>query len=139
MPDTQSPTNGHGAGYTNGRAARPAPSAEASGPIWRVPRTELPDWTLLTNHAHVLLCIRNDPTIRVRDVAYLVGITERAAHKIVADLGTAGYITRTKVGRRNQYEIHAEVPLRHPLERHHTVGELLDVLAGDAVELPPDA
>jgi DNA-binding IclR family transcriptional regulator len=85
-------------------------------------------WTLLTNHAHVLMCIRNDPSIRVRDIAYLVGITERAAHKIVGDLGEAGFVTRTKVGRRNQYTIHPDTPMRHPLERHQVVGELLAAL-----------
>jgi DNA-binding IclR family transcriptional regulator len=94
-----------------------------------LPPFESRGWTLLTNHAHVLLCIRNDPTIRVRDIAYLVGITERAAHKIVGDLGEAGYVTRTKVGRRNQYTVHREAPMRHPLERHQVVGELLDALA----------
>jgi DNA-binding IclR family transcriptional regulator len=76
-----------------------------------------------------LLCIRNDPTIRVRDIAYLVGITERAAHKIVGDLGEAGFVTRVKVGRRNQYTVHPEAPMRHPLERHQVVGELLAALA----------
>jgi DNA-binding IclR family transcriptional regulator len=94
-----------------------------------IPPYEGRSWTLLTNHAHVLLCIRNDPTIRVRDIAYLVGITERAAHKIVGDLGDAGFVTRTKVGRRNQYTVHHEAPMRHPLERHQVVGELLAALA----------
>lgn len=126
---------------TDRRAHSPSDGPKGGQPEtrWQVPRMELPTWTLLTNHAHVLLCIRNDPTIRVRDVAFLVGITERAAHKIVADLGTAGYLTRTKVGRRNQYEIHDAVPLRHPLERHHTVGELLEVLGpGASPQLPAD-
>ena len=72
-------------------------------------------WTFLTNHAHVLLCIAADPTIRVREVAALVGITERAAQRIVADLEAEGYISHERVGRRNRYEVHPTLPLRHPL------------------------
>ena len=104
------------------------PEVDRSNGWGGVPPYESRGWTLLTNHAHVLLCIRNDPTIRVRDIAYLVGITERAAHKIVGDLGDAGFVTRTKVGRRNQYTVHNEAPMRHPLERHQVVGELLAAL-----------
>jgi predicted ArsR family transcriptional regulator len=85
-------------------------------------------WTFLTNHTHVLLCICEDPGIRLRDVAQLVGITERAAQSIVADLVNEGYLSREKVGRRNSYQLHLDRPLRHPIERHHTVGELLAVL-----------
>lgn len=85
-------------------------------------------WTFLTNHAHVLVCISEDPDIRGRDIAALVGITERAAQAIVADLASEGYVTRTKVGRRNRYEIDPQAPLRHPLERDHTIGELLVTL-----------
>ncbi len=88
-------------------------------------------WTFLTNHAHVLLCIAADPGARLRDVAARVGITERAAQSIVADLVTAGYLTRERVGRRNHYEIHPARPLRHPIERHHDVGELLALLTVD--------
>jgi predicted transcriptional regulator len=76
----------------------------------------------------VLYCIAGDPTIRLRDVATRVGITERATQSIVADLVSAGYLERVKVGRRNQYVVHGTSPLRHPLERHHTVASLLDVL-----------
>jgi len=88
----------------------------------------MPDWTFLTNHAHVLLALTRDPEARLRDVADLVGITERAAQRIVAELEEEGYITRTRLGRRNRYEIHPDVPLRHPLERDHAVGEVLAVL-----------
>ncbi len=88
----------------------------------------MPDWTFLTNHAHVLLAITRDPEARLRDVAALVGITERAAQRIVAELEQEGYLTRTRDGRRNRYEVHPGVPLRHPLEREHQIGELLDVL-----------
>lgn len=87
-----------------------------------------PSWTFLTNHAHVLLCIANDPGIRLRDVAERVGITERAAQRIVRDLVEAGYLTRRRVGRRNLYDIHGELPLRHPVERAHQVSELLRLI-----------
>ena len=85
-------------------------------------------WTFLSNHLHVLACIDHDPAIRLRDVAALVGITERAAQSMVADLAQEGYLTRVRVGRRNRYEIHRSAPLRHPLECGITVGNLLDAL-----------
>jgi DNA-binding MarR family transcriptional regulator len=87
-------------------------------------------WTFLTNHAHVLLCIARDPSTRLRDVADVVRITERAAQSIVADLVLEGYLVRTKVGRRNQYEINENARLRHPTTSAVTVGELLDLLRG---------
>ncbi len=86
-------------------------------------------WTFLTNHAHVLLCVARDPGIRLRDVAAAVGITERAAQRIVAELVEAGYLERTRSGRRNRYEVHPELPLRHPLEHEHEIGEILSLLA----------
>ncbi len=86
------------------------------------------DWTFLTNHAHVLLCVARDPDVRLRDVAVAVGITERAAQRIVADLVEAGYLERTREGRRNRYRIDRALPLRHPLEREHAIGEVLAVL-----------
>jgi hypothetical protein len=89
---------------------------------------EKPGWTFLTNHAHVLLCIAADPDIRGRDIAERVGITERSAQSIVADLVESGYLTREKVGRRNRYQVHAGKPLRHPLERDHEVAELLGLV-----------
>lgn len=88
----------------------------------------VPDWTFLTNHAHVLLCIARDPGTRLRDVAERVGITERAAQRIVADLAAAGYLTATREGRRNRYELNPSLPLRHPLERGHQIGDILAVL-----------
>jgi hypothetical protein len=87
-------------------------------------------WRFLTNHAHVLTCIGADPSIRLRDIAASVGITERAAAKIVNDLEQAGYLTKTRNGRRNAYEVHDELPLRHSLHRHHTVGDLMRFLHG---------
>jgi len=85
-------------------------------------------WTFLTNHAHVLLCVARDPGARLRDVADRVGITERAAQRIVADLVDAGYLERRREGRRNRYELNRELPMRHPLERDHHIGEILTVL-----------
>lgn len=89
--------------------------------------TVVSDWTFLTNHAHVLVCIARDPGIRVREIAVDVGITERAAQRIVADLVAAGYLTATREGRRNRYQLNPSLPLRHPLERDHQIGEILAV------------
>ena len=86
-------------------------------------------WTFLTNHTHVLVCIARDPDVRLRDVAQLVGITERAAQGIVGDLVDAGYVSRTRVGRRNRYAINEALPLRHELEQDQPVGKLLDVVS----------
>ena len=90
-----------------------------------------PGWTFLTNHSHVLLCIAENADIRLRDVADKVGITERAVQRIVAELEEGGYVTHDKVGRRNHYEVHAQLPLRHPLENHLEVDALLRVLTGN--------
>jgi len=87
------------------------------------------DWDFLTNHAHVLVCLRRDPTARMRDVAAAVGITERAAQRIVAELEEGGYLSRERDGRRNRYVLHKGGSLRHPLEGSHTVDELLNLLA----------
>ena len=86
------------------------------------------EWRFVTNHAHVLECIAADPTIRLRDIATTVGITERTAAQIVSDLEEAGYLTKTRDGRRNVYKVHDHLPLRHPRHRHHTVGELIGFL-----------
>jgi Mn-dependent DtxR family transcriptional regulator len=85
-------------------------------------------WRFMTNHTHVLEAIASDPTSRLRDIAAAVGITERTAAQIVNDLEKAGYLTKIRDGRRNRYEVHNELPLRHPRHRHHTVGELIRFL-----------
>ena len=85
-------------------------------------------WVFLTNHAHVLLCIARDAESRTRDIAEQVGITERAAQRILADLIVNGYVTRTKVGRRNHYKVNPRGHLRHPTFRNLAIGDLLDVL-----------
>jgi DNA-binding MarR family transcriptional regulator len=92
------------------------------------PGREQSSWTFLSNHAHVLLCIGRDPDVRIRDIADLVGITERAAQGIVGDLVAEGYLVRERVGRRNRYQIQADLALRHPLEANHQIGELVDLL-----------
>lgn len=89
-----------------------------------------PDWTFLSNHAHVLLCIAQEPEVRLRDVAGRVGITERAVQRIVADLEEGGYLSRVREGRRNRYELHPDRPLRHPIESHCEVRVLLDLILG---------
>jgi DNA-binding MarR family transcriptional regulator len=89
---------------------------------------ETKTWLFLTNHAHVLLCIARDPQARTRDIAEQVGITERAAQRIVADLVAEKYVARTKVGRRNHYTINRRGRLRHPIFRNLAIGPLLEVL-----------
>ena len=88
------------------------------------------NWSFLTNHARVLLCIAHDPGARLRDIAASLGITERSAHGIVTDLAEAGYLIRQKDGRRNRYQIQAHLPLPEPASRNRTVGEVLALLAG---------
>jgi DNA-binding transcriptional ArsR family regulator len=89
-------------------------------------------WDFLTSHAHVLLCVAHDPGIRLRDIAAAVGITERAAHRIVSELVEEGYVLREREGRRNRYEVVPELPLRHPLVQEREVGDLLEVLLKSA-------
>src|ERR1700757_1094368 len=89
-----------------------------------------PGWTFLTNHAQVLVCIARDPGIRLREIGERVGITERAAHRIVVELAGAGYITRERNGRRNHYTINPQFPLPDPIARDQNVGELLGILIG---------
>jgi predicted ArsR family transcriptional regulator len=86
-------------------------------------------WTFLTNHTHVLICLTRDPRLRLRDLADEVGITERAVQGIVKDLETAGCITRHREGRRNRYDIVFDRPMRHRVERHHVIGDLLNALS----------
>jgi Mn-dependent DtxR family transcriptional regulator len=87
-------------------------------------------WSFLTNHARALLCIAHDPDVRVRDLAAMVGVTERSAHAIVTDLVDAGYVVREKDGRRNRYHIQEHLPLRDPITQQRTIGEMLDLLLG---------
>lgn len=86
------------------------------------------NWTFVTNHMQVLLCIARDPGIRLREVATDVGITERAVQRIVAELVEAGFLERRRVGRRNQYAVNRAAEMRHPAQFGHDVGALLDLL-----------
>ena len=88
------------------------------------------NWTFLTNHAHVLLCLANDPSMRMRDIAARVGITERAVQQIIADLDKAGYLDRQRSGRCNVYQIYQDKYLRHPLESQRKISGLLSFLLG---------
>jgi len=94
-----------------------------------MPQDGTPGWSFLTNHAQVLLCIAHDPGLRLREIGEAVGITERAAHRIVAELAAAGYISRRRNGRRNHYTIKSHLPLPDPLAREQKLGDLLAILA----------
>jgi DNA-binding IclR family transcriptional regulator len=94
----------------------------------RLKETDSVEWTFLSNHGHVLLCIAREPEIRLRDVSNRVGITERAVQRIVADLVEGGYLSRVRSGRRNRYELHPDQPLRHPVEQHQQVKSLLELV-----------
>jgi hypothetical protein len=87
------------------------------------------NWSFLTSHARVLLCIADDPGVRLRDIAARLGITERSAYGIVTGLGEAGYVVKQKDGRRNRYQIQAHLPLPESTGRERTVGEILALLA----------
>jgi predicted ArsR family transcriptional regulator len=88
-------------------------------------------WTFVSNHTQVLLCLSGNTEIRLRDVAEVVGITERATQRILADLVAAGYVDRIRVGRRNHYEVDRNRPMRHDAQHGHKIGELLDLLEPD--------
>lgn len=91
---------------------------------------ERASWTFLTNHAHVLLCLARDSTMRMRDLALEVGITERAIQDIISDLEAAGYVERVRTGRRNSYRIDEGLHLRHPIEQHKTIADLIRTIHG---------
>ena len=99
------------------------------------------EWSFLTNHAKVLVCIAHDPGVRLRDIAVSVGITERRAYTIVTDLTDAGYVVKDKDtdGRRNRYQIQTQLPLREAIGRERTIGEVLDVLVDRRVRKPVGA
>jgi DNA-binding MarR family transcriptional regulator len=106
------------------------PRIKASVASWKEPfmsadDVERPSWTFLSNHAHVLLCLARDSTMRLRDIEAEVGITERAIRHIISDLEDAGYVERVRTGRRNSYRINETLHLRHPIERHKTIADLI--------------
>ena len=93
------------------------------------------NWSFLTSHARVLLCIAHDPGVRLRDIAARLSITERSAYGIVTELAEAGYVIKQKDGRRNRYQIQAHLPLPEPTSQERTVGEILALLAGTGAAL----
>lgn len=107
-------------GSASARPANPPSASPANRPAHR--------WTFLTNHAHVLVLLKAHPELILREVAARVGITERAVQRIIQDLESAGFIQRQKVGRQNQYQVLTEQPLRHPIEAHRTIGDLLRLI-----------
>ena len=92
----------------------------------------LRSWTFLSNHSHVLICLATDPSMRMRDIASRVGITERAVQRIIADLQDAGAVERSREGRQNRYTINLDLPLRHPLEAHRTIGSIIEAVNPEA-------
>ena len=86
-------------------------------------------WRFITNHAAVLLCIAANPDSLVKDIAKSTGITERAAQSILRDLEEAGFVEASRIGRRNSYKVHPNLPMRHPFVRRHNIGDLLVALA----------
>ncbi len=91
-----------------------------------------PKWTFLTNHSHVLVCLQRDPFMRARDIADGVGITERSVQRILTELTEYGVLTKEREGRRNRYSVDFSRPLRHPLEQHRAVADLLALFGGEA-------
>ena len=95
-----------------------------------------PSWTFLSNHGHTLIYLSQNPDARLRDIAEAVGITERFAHAIIGDLIEVGYVTSTKVGRRNEYSVDASLAFRHPLESGIPVSKLLTLFAKPSTKKP---
>jgi len=85
-------------------------------------------WTFLTNHTHILVCLARDPELTVRELAGLIGITERSVQRILSELEAGGVVSKSKEGRRNRYDLNLDFKLRHPLESTHRIGELLEIL-----------
>ncbi|MBX3435054.1 MAG: MarR family transcriptional regulator [Pirellulales bacterium] len=111
-----------------------SPSARASGRSEQAPAPPAAGtphrWTFLTNHAHVLILLHAQPQLVLRQVAAQVGITERAVQRIVQELEEAGFIERERVGRKNEYRVLTDQPLRHPIEAHRRIGDLLKLIVG---------
>jgi predicted ArsR family transcriptional regulator len=119
----------------SGQAAGRKPAGSGAAPEKPLAAGEVPAasrWTFLTNHAHVMILLSQHPQMVLREVAGHVGITERAVQRIIADLEAAGYIEVEKVGRQNRYRILESRALRHPIEAHHTIGDLLEMVVRTA-------
>ena len=120
-PTLQSPVSRRPSAAGGVRNGRPVAQARAAS------KAE-PRWTFLTNHAHVLIVLSKNPSTVLREVALRVGITERAVQRIIADLERDGFIEREKVGRQNSYRLRFKQPLRHPIEAHRSIGDLIDLI-----------
>lgn len=120
-PTLQSPFSRRPSAAGGVRNGRPVAQARAAS------KAE-PRWTFLTNHAHVLIVLSKNPSTVLREVALRVGITERAVQRIIADLERDGFIEREKVGRQNSYRLRFKQPLRHPIEAHRSIGDLIDLI-----------
>jgi len=109
-----------------------SPAAKARPQVKASPKSADTEaqWTFLSNHTHVLVCLAADAEQTLRDVASKVGITERAVQRIVSELEAAGALTRERDGRRNRYRLDTTLPLRHPLEKHRSIGDVLDLVLG---------
>lgn len=94
-----------------------------------MPTTKERTWTFFSNHAHVLVVLARQPDVLIKDLAWEVGITERAASSILSDLEEEGYLTRVREGRSNRYVLHLSRPLRHPLEQHRKIGDVLALVS----------
>ena len=105
--------------------------AKPLGELTQQPQSEKIRWTFLTNHAHVLILLSQDSSLVLREVALRIGITERAVQRIIADLEQDGFIEREKVGRKNQYRILVKRPLRHPIESHRSIGDLIALIVNN--------
>jgi len=120
-PTLQSPVSRRPSAAGRVRNGRPVAQARAAS------KAE-PRWTFLTNHAHVLIVLSKNHSTVLREVALRVGITERAVQRIIADLERDGFIEREKVGRQNSYRLRSKQPLRHPIEAHRSIGDLIDLI-----------
>lgn len=118
-PPAGSPLGGQPSSAEGSASARPTVKSSSS---------QTKSWTFLTNHTHVLVLLHNEPNLVLREVAKRVGITERAVQRIIADLERGKFVRREKVGRRNRYEVIVDKPLRHPIESHRNIGDLLTLV-----------
>lgn len=109
---------------------KPAAQPKTAPSVTSASNSTMNRWTFLSNHAHVLIALYGNPDLVLREVALQVGITERGVQRIVQDLEDGGFIRREKVGRKNHYQVLTKQPLRHPLEAHRTIGDLLKLISG---------
>lgn len=109
-------------------AKKATKTARDTSATTETPSSDAHRWTFLTNHAHVLILLSQEPNLVLREVAQRIGITERAVQRLVADMEEDGILEREKIGRKNQYRIRSKKPLRHPIESHRTIGDLIALI-----------